>query len=282
MTSLELSHHTKLTEALNDLHHKYSQELTKQQTDYESRLLIERSKLEIMEKKLHEHYEMRSQSFITSAETTKQNFQNKIQILEMTIEKYQEEIEEKKKNSEKIFEEKNRIIERLEQQLKRSQSELRSAERERSEMEYHVITSQELSALVISLYRHGRVRTTDEYNTEELYRYLMKNRHHHAATGRRMRGGEEEEDEEDEEYERTLEKLRKGNKKKKIATDGIDPQEQEMIVPLETVKKAYEISKVSVPLCLCHHRCLNLCSESSKEPKILRRLLKKVRGGRDK
>ena len=243
ITSLELSHHTKLTEALNDLHQKYSQELMKQQTDYESRLLIERSKLEIMEKKLHEYYEMRSQSLMTSAETTKQNFQNKIQIFEMTIEKYQEEIEEKTRSSKKILEEKNRIIEELEQQTQRYQRELQSAEKERGEIEYHVITSQELSALVISLYRHGRVRTTDDYNTEELYRYLLKNRHLSAA-GSRMREEEGRSDEEDE-YERTLDKLSQGKKKKKIAVAGIHPQEQEMIVSLETAKRAYEISKVS-------------------------------------
>lgn len=245
ITSLELSHHMKLTEALNDLHQKYSQELMKQQTDYESRLLIERSKLEIMEKKLHEYYETRSQSLMTSAETTKQNFQNKIQIFEMTIEKYQEEIEEKTKSSKKMLEEKNRIIEQLEQQTQRYQRELQIAEKERSEIEYHVITSQELSALVISLYRHGRVRTTDDYNTEELYRHLLKNRHHSAA-GSRMREEEGRSDDEDE-YERALEKLSKGKRKKKIAVTGIDPQEQEMIVSLDTVKKAYEISKVSSP-----------------------------------
>jgi hypothetical protein len=244
MTSLELSHRTKLSESLNELHHKYSQELSKQQTDYESRLLIERSKLEITEKKLHEYYETRSQSLVTSAESSKQTFQNKIHVLEMTVEKYQEELEEKRKSSEKIFEEKNRIIEQMEQKMKRYQSELRSVERERSELEYHVVTSQELSALVISLYRHGRIRTTDEYNTEELYRYLMKQRQQYHSTGRgRRREGES--DEEDE-YDRTLEKLRKGIKKKgkEISVDGIDPQDQEMIVPLETVKKAYEISKV--------------------------------------
>jgi hypothetical protein len=246
----EMVSQQKLTETISELHERHSQHILRLQQENDSNLLIERSRAEITEQKLKEFYNKRNENMNTATATIQQTFEKKIQRYEIMIERYQNEIQIQNKKFEEWTEER----EKAEKKIAKYQRELKVAEMEKMNLESEVVTAQELSALIVTLYRNGRVRTSDDYNSEELYGYLMRSRSERRGEGR----GDEENREMNGVGGGESDEERKQRQRKR---ESEEPQD-EMIVSSATLKKVYEMSKVSSQSPLCAFLPLIPFSES--------------------
>jgi hypothetical protein len=239
----EMNFQQKLTETIHQLNEQSSQHILKLKQEYESNLLIEKSRAMITEQKLKEFYNKRNENLILTTETTQQTFNQKIQRYEILIERYQNDIIEYNKKNDEWNDEK----EKYEKKIFKFQKDFKENEIEKLNLEYEVSAGQEVCALIIMLYRNGRVRTTDDYNSEELYGYLMRSspeRRRSQSKSRRSKGERDDEEENIETNGRRGGEEEQRRLQKKDEMKSLNPQEEEMIVSLATLKKVYEMSKV--------------------------------------
>jgi hypothetical protein len=239
----EMNFQQKLTETIHQLNEQSSQHILKLKQEYESNLLIEKSRAMITEQKLKEFYNKRNENLILTTETTQQTFNQKIQRYEILIERYQNDIIEYNKKNDEWNDEK----EKYEKKIFKFQKDFKENEIEKLNLEYEVSAGQEVCALIIMLYRNGRVRTTDDYNSEELYGYLMRSspeRRRSQSKSRRSKGERDDEEENIETNGRRGGEEEQRRLQKKDEMKSLNPQEEEMIVSLTTLKKVYEMSKV--------------------------------------
>lgn len=232
---LEKNYQIKLNESIEELKESHNQQLLKLHEKYESNLLIEKSHSNLTEQKLKEFYQQKFEKFQENSQNLQQTLENKLKIQDITIEKYQSELLQQEKKYTNLLNDNQVITKNLEENIVNYQEEIVKLQNKVRNYEYISTISYEISAIIILLYRHGRIRTTDDYNSNELYNYLIKSN---------SRGGEEY-GQEEEEWEEDHDGGRRNNQKKTKKLLKNSSQEQEMIVELNQLKKAYELCKVS-------------------------------------
>jgi hypothetical protein len=222
-------------------------EVAKLTNEHESRLLIEKSRFEYMEKRLKESYDQQTSDLTQSIEIMQKNYQKQVALLENKINDLKVELKNSQDTCQHVTDvsEKDRL--KFQYEITQMTNSLHQQEKDRLNYEYYLASTQELSALIISLYREGRLRTTDEYDSNELLSYLT--RYSTDKRGKEDRGERKERKREKKgkrtpyQDEENKDLNRRGGQRG-LDGVGLHPNEQEMIVPLLDLQKAYELSKV--------------------------------------
>jgi chromosome segregation ATPase len=212
--------------------------LTTQQT----KSLGDKARLEATEKQIRKEYENKIKEAVQAVEVAQQTFQKQLAEHRSVLHSAQTKIsslhaalESSRKLSIKDIESKDNVISKLEGVLK-------EAEHQRHLDERCLEDAQEVAALVIYMNRNSRLRTTDDYDSNELYAYL-----YHSAPDKSS-------------AKRFKKQMQAGER-----GAGRQTESGEAIVQATHLAQAYSVSKVYSCLPLLHsvlvpHVCVFVCS----------------------